>query len=266
MIEVVRVAGLATVQDGGRRGHMHEGVPRGGPLVPELLARANAAVFNGHETAAIELFGAMTLRAHAPVLVATDDGVPHVLGEGDARDVACGRARVTYVAVRGGIDVPPVLGGRGTLLVAGFGGHRGRSLRVGDQLPVGNAPPRDVGAPDAPSLHAAVHVVLGPDLERFDDRAVELLLGSTFAVDLRSDRTGTRLSGAALPRRDPDIAPSSPMVRGAIQVPASGMPIVLGPDHPTTGGYPVIATVVRSALGAFGAHPLGAPVRFSLRP
>ncbi len=266
MIEVVRSAGLATVQDGGRRGRMHEGVPAGGALVPELLARANAAVRNGHDTAAIELFGSITLRAHTPVLVAADDAVPHAMGAREAWTVACDRARVRYIAVRGGVDVPPVLGGRGTLLVAGFGGHEGRALRAGDRLPVGDTPSVQGALPDAPSLHSAIHVVLGPDLERFGEEAVELLLASTFSVDSRSDRIGTRLAGATLPRRDEDTAASSPMLRGAIQVPASGMPIVLGPDHPTTGGYPVIATVVASSLGALGARPLGAPVRFALRP
>jgi biotin-dependent carboxylase-like uncharacterized protein len=262
VIEVVRAAGLATVQDGGRRGHMHEGVPPGGPLVPELLARANAAVRNGLETAAIELVGAITVRAAVPLLVATDEGKAHPLGAGEAWDIASGKARVRYVAVRGGLDVPRVLGGRGTLLVAALGGHQGRALRAGDRLPVGDAPPRDDPAPDAPDASAPIAVVLGPDLDRFHPGAVERLLADPYTVDARSDRIGTRLAGPALARSDADDGLSAPMVRGAIQVPASGQPIVLGPDHPTTGGYPVIATVVRESLGPLGARPVGAPIRF----
>jgi 5-oxoprolinase (ATP-hydrolysing) subunit C len=265
LIEVVRAAGLATVQDGGRHGHMHEGVPPGGALVPELLALANAAARNGRETAAIELAGAITLRAHAPLLVATDQGDARVLQAGEAWDVTSGKARVGYVAIRGGIDVPRVLGGRGTLLVAEFGGFQGRTLRPGDRLAVADAPPCDepvLTVADVPDPGALIAVVLGPDLDRFAPDAVDRLLAGTFAVDARSDRIGTRLVGPPLARLDADDGLSAPMVRGAIQVPASGQPIVLGPDHPTTGGYPVIATVVRESIGALGARPVGAPVRF----
>jgi len=134
-------------------------------------------------------------------------------------------------------------------------------------LPVGDAPRHDDDAlpPPPPDVFSPVRVVLGPDLDRFDRRAVAALLEAEFAVDARSDRIGTRLVGPALPRTDADSGTSAPMLRGAIQVPASGQPIVLGPDHPTTGGYPVIATIVRASLGAFGARPIGAPVRFALQ-
>src|SRR5579884_672456 len=149
VLDVASVAGLAAVQDGGRPGRMHEGVPPGGALVPELLARANLAVGNGPTDAAIEVFGALTVAARAPVVVATDDGLARPLAPGEPWTVACGRARVRYLAVRGGLDVPLVLGGRGTLLVAGIGGHEGRPLRRGDALRVPAAPAFHVppGAP-----------------------------------------------------------------------------------------------------------------------
>jgi biotin-dependent carboxylase-like uncharacterized protein len=266
MIEVVATAGLATVQDGGRPGHMHEGVPPGGALVPELLARANAAARNAHGEAAIEVFGALTLATRAPLLLATDDGVVRTLGDGETWTIACSRARVRYVAVRGGIDVPRVLDGRGTLLVARLGGHEGRPLRKGDALRVGDAPVRHDAAPPAPDLLTPICVVPGPDLDRFPTSTLEALLGSPFEVSARSDRVGVRLVGAMLSRRenDPgDMDVSRPMVRGAIQVPASGEAIVLGPDHPTTGGYPVLATAVRGHVGALMARPVGARVRFA---
>jgi allophanate hydrolase subunit 2 len=117
-----------------------------------------------------------------------------------------------------------------------------------------------------------LRVVLGPDLDVFDRAAVDALMTATFVVDARSDRVGTRLTG---PRLDyaadstasgaggtPSTGISAPMVRGAIQVPPSGEPIVLGPDHPTTGGYPVIATVVRGHLGSLGGRRAGARVQF----
>jgi biotin-dependent carboxylase-like uncharacterized protein len=263
VITVVAVSGLVTVQDGGRPGHMHEGVPPGGPLVPELLARANAAVGNEEHEAALELFGELTLAGTAGTLVASDDGVPVTLGPCETWRVHGAGARARYVAVRGGIDVPRVLGGRGTLLGAALGGHEGRALRRGDVLGVGEpgalhqAPPRA-----APDLEEAIRVVPGPDLERFEPGALDVLLASVFRVDARSDRVGIRLIGPALRRLGDDLGASCPMLRGAIQVPASGVPIVLGPDHPTTGGYPVLAVVVVASLGALGARPVGASVRF----
>jgi len=263
VIEVVSVAGPATVQDGGRAGHMHEGVPPGGALVPELLARANAATHNPLGESAIEIVGAITLRARDELVAADDDCMVRVLHAGETWTTACSGARVRYIALRGGIGVPRVLGGRGTLLVAGLGGHEGRALRRGDVLPLGNAPPSaEAQPPVAPNLRSPIGVILGPDGDRFDAHAVDVLLSSTFHVEARSDRVGIRLAGPRLARSHPDTGVSAPMVRGAIQVPPSGEPIVLGPDHPTTGGYPVLATVLSSQFGALAARPIGAPVQF----
>jgi biotin-dependent carboxylase-like uncharacterized protein len=272
MIRVLAVTGFATVQDAGRPGRMHEGVPPGGALVAEHLALANAAVGNAAGEAGIEVFGAITLASDEPVLVAEGAGRAPRLLTGEAWSVASSGARVGYVAVRGGIDVSSVLGGRGTLLSGGFGGHEGRPLRRGDALRVGQAPPRgDVASIEAArlaalrtfDLRAAIRVVPGPDADRFAPGALDVLLGSPFEVAAQSDRVGVRLRGPALPRTDDDAAVSGPMVRGAIQVPSAGEPIVLGPDHPTTGGYPVVATVVRADFGALMARPLGAVVRFA---
>jgi len=262
VIEIAAVAGVATVQDGGRPGHMHEGVPPGGALVPELLARANAAVHNAHGEAAIEVVGRLRVVARAPVWVGADDGTARWLRDGEGWTLEPGPTRVRYLAVRGGIDVPPVLGGRGTLLVAGFGGCDGRPLRGGDWLPVGNTPASDAPAPPCPAADAPIRVVPGPDLDRFEPAALQRLLGAYYAIGARSDRVGIRLAGPAVARIGPDTGRSAPMVRGAIQVPPDGQPIVLGPDHPTTGGYPVLATVVRADGGALAARPVGAPVRF----
>ncbi|HEX3344919.1 MAG TPA: hypothetical protein VHS09_10120 [Polyangiaceae bacterium] len=264
---VVAVAGLATVQDGGRPGHMHEGVPPGGPLVPELLARANAAVGNAAGEAGLEVVGGLTLAGTAGTVVAGDDGVAARLEEGATWRLPGGGGRVRYVAIRGGVDVPRVLGGRGTLLGAGLGGHEGRALRAGDRLSVASrAGALPTSPPAAPPLDGAIRVVAGPDLDRFDEAALPALLQSEFRVDPRSDRVGIRLLGPVLRSPGGDRGPSAPMLRGAIQVPPSGAPIVLGPDHPTTGGYPVLAMVVASSLGVLGARPAGAVVRFVAVP
>lgn len=264
MIEITAIAGLATIQDAGRPGRMHEGVPPGGAIVPDLLSRANAAARNARGEAGIEVFGDVTLTARDSLLLAADDGVGRRLRAGERWTLGAEGRRVRYVAVRGGIDVPSRLGGRGTLLVAGLGGQDGRALRRGDVLSVGRAIERDDPLAGVPDLNAPIRVVPGPDRERFAEGALQMLLASAFVVSSRSDRVGVRLVGPALQRADGDVAVSGPMLRGAIQVPSSGEPIVLGPDHPTTGGYPVLATVVGADAGAVMARPIGASVRFVL--
>ena len=273
-VEVVAVAGLCMVQDLGRPGHVHEGVPPGGALVPELLAWANEAVGNAASAAAIEVIGGISLVAGGAARVSVDGELAKDLAAGERIDVPRHPARrVRYVALGGGVDVPPVLGSRSTLLVAALGGHEGRALRRGDRLGTGDAGGAHAGALARAldlDLDRPIAVVAGPDLARFGDAALAALLGGVFTVSPQSDRTGTRLEGPLLPhaaraggRSDATRALSMPMVAGAIEVPASGAPIVLGPDHPTTGGYPVIATIVRADLGRFAARKIGADVRFT---
>jgi allophanate hydrolase subunit 2 len=116
-------------------------------------------------------------------------------------------------------------------------------------------------APPAPDVLAPLRVVPGPDLDRVGADVFERLVSSPFTVDPRSDRVGVRLAGPPLGRPVADAGVSAPMVRGAIQLPPDGVPIVLGPDHPTTGGYPVIGTVVRADQGRIAALRVGAHVR-----
>jgi biotin-dependent carboxylase-like uncharacterized protein len=263
MIEIVRVSGLATIQDGGRPGHMHEGVPHGGALVPELLGRANAAAQNGPGEAAIEAFGPISLVARAPVVLGLDDGEDRALAAGERIDLGAPEgSRVRYVAVRGAFDVPRVLGSRSTLLVAGLGGLDGRALRKGDVLRPGDATIEDPVLPQADDI-GPIRVVPGPDLACFAGGALERFFAEPFAISSASDRTGTRLEGPPLARLGDDGRPSTPMVRGAVEVTAEGRAIVLGPDHPTTGGYPVLACVIGRDFGRIMRVPLGSVVRFA---
>jgi biotin-dependent carboxylase-like uncharacterized protein len=257
VIAIEAVRGAASIQDGGRRGHVHEGVPRGGALVPELLARANVALGNAWDAPAIELEGALVVKPHVAVRIATDDGVVRAVGAGERCEIANAR----YVAIAGGIDAREQLGGRGALPSAGIGTW----LRRGDELRALSRP-SDGATTIAPGTSVfsddPIRVIPGPDLDRFGPSALPTLLSSELTITRARDRTGTRLAGPRLMRRDTDAAASMPMVRGAIQVPASGEAIVLGPDHPTTGGYPVIAVVVRADLGRFAAKRPGDAVRF----
>jgi 5-oxoprolinase (ATP-hydrolysing) subunit C len=197
--------------------------------------------------------------AQGRVQIGCDDGTTTELRDGESWTLTCDAARVRYLAVRGGVDVPWVLGGRGTLLVASLGGLDGRALRAGDVLTAGAAPAHR--GPMPPELDGQSPMVVIPGPDSLPDRALEQLLSSVFRVDARSDRVGIRLDGPRLPRPRADSGSSRPMIQGAIQLPPDGMPIVLGPDHPITGGYPVVATVVRRDQGRLGALPIGHEVR-----
>ena len=110
-----------------------------------------------------------------------------------------------------------------------------------------------------------IRLLPGPDVARFAPGALDTLVGTTWRLAHASDRMGTRLDGATLPHAPgTTTAASAPFVLGAVEVPPDGVPFVLGPEHPTTGGYPVIAHVVSADLDAFHARPLGATVRFRL--
>ncbi|MDI1447864.1 carboxyltransferase domain-containing protein [Polyangium sp. 6x1] len=258
----------ATVQDGGRAGQLARGLPPSGPLDPETHAAANEAVGNARDAAAIEVpLGALSMRARGDVSISVDGAAPVHLADGDSFRVEEGPHAVRYLAARGGIDVPVALGARATLLVARLGGAKGRALRRRDVVPVGDpdraaAQPSRPFEPPADSEIVTIVIDEGPHRSRFPADALDVLLASTFTVSRLGDRVGQRLEGAKIPRDRPDLALPIPMLRGAVQVTTDGTPIVLGPDHPTTGGYPVLAVVRRSSLGALARRRPGTQLRF----
>ena len=258
--------GLAFVEDGGRRGRLHQGMPPAGALVPSALARANRVVGNPDGAAGIERHGALRLAATVAIDVATDDGARHRLAPGAVLELPwAATARAGYVAIAGGLDVPLVLGGRGTHLRAGLGGHHGRPLRRGDRIAIGTETGSGTETDADPDPDAPITIIAGPDLAHLGPDALDRLLAATFRLAHRSDRMGTRLDGATLPPAAGAAPPSSaPLVLGAIEVPPDGVPIVLGPEHPTTGGYPVVAVIAAADQGAFHRRPLGRAVRFRL--
>lgn len=264
-LEVVKAHGPSLVIDRGRTGHMHEGVPHGGAMVESAYARANAAVGNAAGAAAIEIFGVLEVVARGGSMTVADDvrGVRE-LDEGESFTVAtAGRTRVRYLSIRGGFDMPLVLGGRGTLLVASLGGHAGRQLKRGDRLTAlsTQAEPQRLGSPTAHPT--AISLVPGPDAEPL---VLDAITRATFTIGAHSDRIGTRLEGPALPPHSMQNAhdrSSRPMIPGAVELTPSGL-VVLGPDHPTTGGYPVVAVLPRTSLDQLMTLPIGASTHLSI--
>lgn len=237
-LELTRAQGVAYLVDGGRPGHMHEGIAPGGPLVRAGLAGANARAGNASGTCGLEVYGSVEVTARGGTIAV--DGIE--LADGESHRVASGAARVAYLAVRGGI--------------AGRGFLRGvdTPLRRGARLAIGTAERDDAPAPACPEP-GPIALLPGPDGD------VLAHLGD-LRVGAASDRTGVRLEGYAGPlAKAPADRPSIPMRIGAMELTPSG-PIVLGPDHPTTGGYPVVGLVPSHALDAFFARPVGARVSF----
>ena len=265
---IVRALGLVTVQDLGRPGRMHEAVPPGGALVADRLIAANRAVHNPDGAPAIEVLGELVIRAERALEVATDSLAARTLAAGGELVIASEPRRVAYLAIRGGIDAPLVFGGRGALLSAGLGrliraSQRFESANLGkvaSSVPPSVAP--SAYAPAAGALDLPIRLLEGPDPESFTPQALELLLSSEYRILPSSNRVGTRLDGPALPRTGaPEV--SRPMVIGALEVPRDGKPIVLGPEHPTTGGYPIVAVVASRDLGRLFSIRPGGTVRFT---
>ena len=278
-LSVVRSGALTTVQDRGRPGHAHLGVPRSGALDGPAAALANRLVGNRPEAAVLETtLNGCAVRPRSTVTVAVT-GAPCRVSV-DGRPAAWGAAiRVpagalltvgtavsglrSYVAVSGGITVEPVLGSRSTDLLSGLGPA---PLTDGAVLPLGTPNSLharvDTAPQPAPPAELVLRVTLGPRDDWFTPEAVRAFTSRTFQVSSASNRIGLRTEGPALERRLNGELPSEGMVLGAVQVPPDGRPVVFLADHPTTGGYPVIGVVRETDLPAVAQAVPGTPVRF----
>jgi biotin-dependent carboxylase-like uncharacterized protein len=280
------------VEDLGRSGWAHLGVPRSGAADLGALRRANRIVGNLECAAGLEvLLGGLEFCAGAHLVVAVSGAacpllldrrpVPReaVLDVPPGSRLSLGTAEAglrAYVAVRGGVDVPPVLGSRSWDTLAGLGPE---PVRPGDVLPVGRPdgplvverPGVDVvpvagppGPDDVPTLRAAP----GPRLNWLDGDALAHLWGrdTGWTVSAEADRVGLRLTGPVLSRdgchRDAEL-PSEGLVRGAVQVPPGGAPVLFLADHPVTGGYPVVAVVLESDVDLAAQLRPGQRMRFA---
>jgi biotin-dependent carboxylase-like uncharacterized protein len=282
-LEVLRTGALATVQDLGRPGYAHLGVSGSGAADRGSLRLANRLVGNPESAAGIEVvLGGFAVRLLArPAVVAVTGARCSVRADGrllamdsplqlsaeTVLELGAPEAGLrTYLAVRGGLDVAAVLGSRSTDTLSGLGPD---ALTEGVELPVGSdeleAPSVDIAPQPHPPAELVLGVRVGPRDDWFADGAVDQLCSTGWQVSSDTDRVGIRLDGEPLERRGDGELKSEAMVRGSIQVPRGGRPIVFGADHPVTGGYPVIAVVDGDDMDLAAQARPGQTLRFRAR-
>ena len=278
MIEVVEAGRWTTVQDRGRPGLERFGIPSGGAADWFAAAVANRIVGNQEDAALLECAAAgPTLRFAADAIVALTGG--HAAGATAWQPVRIARGSTlavgaiapglrAYIAVRGGVDVPLVLGSRSFCQRGAFGGGFGRPLIAGDALALGQMTDLDPMSAPWPESHRLpsrgpweVRVIAGPQNDAFAGDALRRLTATACRVTPQIDRMGLRLETPAL-RLQPEEIVTVPMTAGAIQVTPSGGLIVLHVDCQSTGGYPVIATVISADLPLLAQARPGDTVRF----
>jgi biotin-dependent carboxylase-like uncharacterized protein len=281
VIEVVKPGALTTVQDLGRPGFAQLGIPRSGAADRSSLKLANRLVGNAEGAAALEctLIGPSLLFQNDALIAITGAEISARLGgeelplnsavsvvAGSLLELATASSGLrSYIALRGGVSAQPVMGSMSSDLLSGIGPaplKAGQLLESGE--PAGEVPAIGVAAVAGPAEEPLLHLIAGPRDDWFADRALELLAKSSWEVSSDSNRSGARLVGPELPRVRSDQLLSEGMAHGAVQVPASGQPIILLADHPTTGGYPVLAVVANADLDAAGQLRPGQKLRFRL--
>jgi biotin-dependent carboxylase-like uncharacterized protein len=265
-IEVIDPGPLSTLQDLGRPGWAHLGVARAGALDRGAAALARRLVGGAADDAVVETtMGGVVLRTRRAVTLAVTGATcevrvnrrsvghatPVTVPSGSVLAVGPATSGVrSYVAFAGGIAVEPVLGSRSTDTLAWVGPPR---LAAGQVLPIGTAdrlpepPPAVVGR----QRERVLHLRRGPRADWLEPGGWVGLDATSYVVAPDSDRIGLRLDGPRIERRAGEL-PSEGMVLGAVQVPPSGQPVVFLADHPTTGGYPVVAVVEDDDLDLCG--------------
>lgn len=289
LLEVLQPGIGTTVQDGGRPGHRHHGLPLSGWLDGPLAQAANALLGNTLDAAVLELRGAGTMLKvlNGPVRVALAGriGALHLgadgarcalpawhtttLREGAQLQLGAAESGCAYLAVSGGIAVEPAFGSRASDWRAGLAGVLGRPFQPGDRLPCGGDVCRDPHEWRSRSAWAGtpgpVRVLPGPQDDHFSPETLASFFAQDWQATPAQDRMGLRLQGQALDHTSPAAADivSDGVAPGAIQVPANGQPIVLLADGQTVGGYPKIATVITADLPRLAHLRPGSPVRFA---
>jgi antagonist of KipI len=286
-VRVIKPGLLTTIQDRGRWGLQSHGVPVAGPMDPVSHRLANALVGNDADAATLEItligpelefegervvavagaefemaLDSRPVPMHAPFIVSAESRLRFGARRLGAR---------AYLAIAGGLAVPPTFGSRSTHLISAMGGVDGRALRAGDRLPLGDTSraSRSAAALSQPLVplpdhHARLRVLPGPQAEYFAAEALDLLQSQPYVVGQNSDRMGFRLEGPRLTHaRGADIiSDATPL--GVLQVPASGQPILLMADRQTSGGYPKIATLISADVSVAGQLGPGDTIAFAV--
>lgn len=288
-IEVVRPSLQLLVQDAGRPGFAALGVSSSGAADRRALREANRAVGNATGAAVLESVGGAVLRFHGSGVAAVSGaegalelidatgvarriahGAPFATVEGDELTLGHPTSGLRYIiAVRGGVAVDPALDSRASDTLAGLGPA---PLAAGDVLGFGDSARHPVEPDVTPRTLPAsgelvdLEITLGPRDDWFTASALATLTGQEWTVTPRSDRVGIRLEGAVpLERSVSGELPSEGAVTGAIQVPPDGQPVLFLPDHPLTGGYPIIGALTDRSLDLAGQLPPGVRVRFTVK-
>jgi antagonist of KipI len=286
-LDVLDGGALTIVQDLGRWGYTHLGVPVCGPMDPFAFRAANLLVGNEIGAASLEITAVgPSLRIDGECFIALAGGDLGAVLDGQqlhpwkpylarwGSEVAFvgrregGRA---YLAITGGIDVTPWLGSRSTYLPGRLGGYRGRAVKAGDALPIARTdrivtrvPLEGLANSRRPAYRSdpTLRVILGPHVDRFTPRGIETFLQSEYRLTEQSDRMGYRLEGPPISLSASADISSCGTPLGAIQVPGSGKPILLMADHQTAGGYPLIGAVIQADIPLAAQCLPGDPLRF----
>ncbi|UIJ36181.1 biotin-dependent carboxyltransferase family protein [Allobranchiibius sp. GilTou73] len=283
-LEVLAVGPQALVEDLGRPGVAHLGVPASGAADRASLAQGNRLLGNPAGAAGIEvLLGGFACRVDSPVLLALtgapvaatlDDepapfGTPFAVRRGQRLALSTPEHEMrTYLCVRGGLGGTRHFGSVAADPTSGLGTP---PLAPGDRLPIGTASDEPtaglaVAGVDTAGAPIEVRATWGPRQDRLTGRAARQLAEGVWTVSPQLDRVGIRLEGATLSLRSDEQLSSEGVVRGAVQVPPSGAPVIFLADHPTTGGYPVVAVVADRDTDRLAQLRPGDRLRLRLRP
>jgi biotin-dependent carboxylase-like uncharacterized protein len=285
VLEVQKPGLFTTVQDLGRFGFLRYGVPIVGAMDTFSFTAANCLVGNSLSDACLEitLIGPeLHVLRKTQITIAGGTISPKINGQDvpmwqtltvEQDDIlSFGRMEAgcrAYLAIRGSINVPQVLGSRSTYVRGGFGGINGRQLRTGDVLEGFGTRPLEAeySLPEAliPQFtnSATVKVVLGPQVDMFTDEGLQTFLSSEYVITSEADRMGYRLDGAGIQHKAKTDIISDAILPGAIQVPKDGKPIIMMRDAQTTGGYPKIAAVTTPDLCLLAEARINSTVRFA---
>lgn len=282
MLKIIDAGIQTTIQDAGRWGYQAFGVPISGAMDWFALAVANRLVSNAPDSAALEIHTSITLETNERCVIALTGADADLRIDGRAMPMWTSvfvradslieiktRGGWNYLAVHGGVKVPCLLGSRSTYARAGLG----NVLQAGDEIPVCESNVDSVALAGRIASeqirsfahrHSFVRLILGPHHDWFTRDAIATLTSTSYSLTEVADRMGYRFIGAKLERARNDELISCGVPLGAIQIPADGQPIVLMADHQTTGGYPIIATVIRADLQALAQKMPGERVVFQV--